>query len=528
MTVPQRFVIALLTFVLASFGRAATASPREAGGGPSDGTMLTFANLVVEAEDSDAVFFAGTSFATVILAELKRLGFSVVGYEDPVFGRDRSSEAPLVLGGTVLDYECRVVDSDLNCGVTVRWELFDRRVADVVLEMTARHYEIPVETTASPNARAERMLKGALRAFAGRPEFRSAVRGAPKAAAAPTPRTLSFRRCTAEFALPSETEKALGASVFVESADRQGSGVMISPDGLVLTAAHVLGASPPQVRLHNGAVYTGTVVRRSEVHDLALVHVPVSHAPCLRLYRDRPTIGADVYALGAPTGRGLEFSVTRGVISGIREDAGGWVLQTDASLSPGSSGGPLINARGHIVGIATKKLVGRGVEGVAFGVMPDTVLQALALTPGESTDAALINTAHIAGGPSQAGRLVLPESAVRSLDPEGDREEYVTSHTSGWVYALRYTGALSIGLGLPTVGLSYMKFNKNRSPDGVVDSKDYKDERLFNDIGWAMTGIGLAAFLSSYLLEADPPESAEESSLQVDVGYGAVQVRGEF
>jgi serine protease Do len=86
-----------------------------------------------------------------------------------------------------------------------------------------------------------------------------------------------------------------------------------------------------------------------------------------------------VYAVGAPAGEEFAFSVSKGIVSGIRDLNGFSYVQTDASLNPGNSGGPLLDTQGNIVGIVSWKIVASGFEGLSFGVPPSAITRRLAI-----------------------------------------------------------------------------------------------------------------------------------------------------
>jgi serine protease Do len=141
-----------------------------------------------------------------------------------------------------------------------------------------------------------------------------------------------------------------------------GSGVLISPDGLFLTNAHVVGNETRfTVRLFDGTAKQATLIGLDRLVDLAILRIDSDSNPrepfsFLRLkLSHNPQIGEPVVALGYPMNLGL--SATRGIVSGLgRAYDGVWpvdFLQHDAALNPGNSGGPLIDAQGCLVGINT-------------------------------------------------------------------------------------------------------------------------------------------------------------------------------
>ncbi len=139
-----------------------------------------------------------------------------------------------------------------------------------------------------------------------------------------------------------------------------GSGVIISPDGYILTNNHVVnGATQISVTLYDRRIFTGKVIGVDKLTDLAVVKINAQNLPAIS-WGDSSKLepGQTVLAFGSPFGY-LKFSVTRGIVSAInrdnpnREDARtpGGIIQTDAAINPGNSGGPLVNAHGELIGI---------------------------------------------------------------------------------------------------------------------------------------------------------------------------------
>ncbi|MEJ2380656.1 MAG: trypsin-like peptidase domain-containing protein [Gammaproteobacteria bacterium] len=161
--------------------------------------------------------------------------------------------------------------------------------------------------------------------------------------------------------------------------DGHGSGFFISDDGLILTNAHVVrGAESLKVKLPDGKEYTPTVIYRDDWADLALLQVPLKHAPHLQIDPKFSAyqVGDEVIAIGSPLAVGLEDSVSKGIISSLRDMDGTPVIQTDAALNPGNSGGPLIHlASGKVIGVNSMGYV--GAQGVNFALALGPVSQFL-------------------------------------------------------------------------------------------------------------------------------------------------------
>ncbi len=145
------------------------------------------------------------------------------------------------------------------------------------------------------------------------------------------------------------------ASIAVLAADGRalggGSGVAIGPDALI-TNCHVAKAGPKlQVKINKGT-HDATIATADEEHDLCLLQVPGMSARAVEIgSSSQLKTGQKVLALGSP--RGLDLTISDGIVSSLRAVDGGTIIQTTAPVSPGSSGGGLFDTAGRLVGIIT-------------------------------------------------------------------------------------------------------------------------------------------------------------------------------
>jgi putative serine protease PepD len=171
---------------------------------------------------------------------------------------------------------------------------------------------------------------------------------------------------------------AVEPSVFTISTDYGlGSGWVVRADATgsdLITNFHVVaeavsaGTVVVDVRQLDRTM-KGTIARIDRDDDLALVHVSSQFAP-LEVATLRPRLASTVMAVGSPLGLGGSVSI--GVVSGFRSLGGSDYLQFSAPISPGNSGGPVLDGQGHVVGIATAKLVGDGVEALGLAIPVQT------------------------------------------------------------------------------------------------------------------------------------------------------------
>ena len=185
--------------------------------------------------------------------------------------------------------------------------------------------------------------------------------------------------------LPAKTslQESIQSVVTIESeGNGYGSGFVISEDGYVLTNSHVVKNNKQvNIILQNGISFVGDVIRQDSGHDLALIKLNGKGFKPLILSEnyDNNKIAAEVYAVGTPADKSLSQTISKGIISGNRLINGITYLQTDVSVSPGSSGGPLVNKDGVVIGVVTSKIVNKGVEGISFALPTAKAFEVLKL-----------------------------------------------------------------------------------------------------------------------------------------------------
>jgi serine protease Do len=207
------------------------------------------------------------------------------------------------------------------------------------------------------------------------------------------------------------------AVVSIETSNGSGSGSIISPDGLVLTNAHVVsGEQTVEVILSDGTKLQADVIAFGEAGlDLAAVQI--------RNQRNLPTVqianpesiavGQRAFAIGNPFGQ-FQGTFTTGIVSRIDSNRG--LIQTDTAINPGNSGGPLLNSRGEMIGVNSAIFSPRGASGnigIGFAIMIDRVEPFLAAVQ-DGTAPRTAQQSPLLGGGTQAQRLV-PNSPIQGI-----------------------------------------------------------------------------------------------------------------
>ena len=160
----------------------------------------------------------------------------------------------------------------------------------------------------------------------------------------------------------------------------EGSGIIATSDGYIITNAHVVdGASSLKVILSTGKTYQAKLIGSDSVTDLAVVKIDASGLTAAGFGSSGDLQVADqVMAVGNPGGLELNSTVTIGYVSALNRDITnsetGYTMkciQTDAAINPGNSGGALVNMKGQVVGINSSKIVATGYEGLGFAIPID-------------------------------------------------------------------------------------------------------------------------------------------------------------
>ncbi len=190
---------------------------------------------------------------------------------------------------------------------------------------------------------------------------------------------------TAEYAFNKTSDSVVGVLCYSDKADdnaentaSQGSGIIITEDGYVVTNAHVVGNSKTMYAIRivtaDGKKYSAGVVGVDSRTDIAVLKMDDAKDLSPAKFGDSEAVelGEDIIVIGNPGGLDFQNSLTKGVVSAINRESSSKSLvkyiQTDAAINPGNSGGPIVNLYGQVIGIATSKIVSEKYEGMGFAI----------------------------------------------------------------------------------------------------------------------------------------------------------------
>ncbi len=218
-----------------------------------------------------------------------------------------------------------------------------------------------------------------------------------------------------------------------------GSGVIISADGLIITNNHVVsGANTITVRTNDGTDYEAEIVGSDSESDIAVIKIEAENLPCALLGdSDTISVGEEVVAVGNPLGN-LGGTVTNGIVSAISREVNidgvsMTLIQTNAEVNPGNSGGGLFNMYGELVGIVNAKSTssssGVSVEGIGFAIPINTA---------KKVSAELANYGYV------RGRVMIGIQAV-DVTNAYDAMYYRVNSLGVYITSSEYTDELKAG-----------------------------------------------------------------------------------
>jgi S1-C subfamily serine protease len=312
-------------------------------------------------------------FADVFNQVMKTHGYPVEN-EVELFQDSKERVADLLVGARIIEAtlnECfpEILENDLKVIGTaylkIEWSVYatlEKKVVFVATNEGSTYGE--VESAIGEAGILRPALADAVRRLAASTAYRDVVDPSKTAVAVANVARLRIKRVK-QFTgdVKSNIESIRQAVATVTANKGFGSGFVISDDGTVLTAAHVVSGSKfVKVNTATGKECYGEVVAANKQRDVAIIRVDCRGLTALPLGREKIVEGGEVFAIGTPLSEKLQFSVTKGVVSGMRTIDEVDYIQSDVVVLPGTSGGPLLDARGNVVGMT--------ISGIAAGSAP--------------------------------------------------------------------------------------------------------------------------------------------------------------
>jgi serine protease Do len=304
-------------------------------------------------------------YTTIFKQEIESAGYQVVAAEDNLFGQEDGAS----------DYQVAAVVTDLSLNMciyttggygivagdargdgsmTIEWQVYSPLKKEVVARITT-----------NGTAKLERSVAGVatrltldaftsnVRALAAKPEFRTAMNAArPARDEILAPAKNDPIALSGSLAAPKRSiSDSVGSVVTLLTGSGSGSGALVSDDGYIITDAHVVGDEKHiRARWPDGIETVADVIRVAKDRDIALVKTNPRDRSPLPIRRGALTPGQRVFAIGSPNGQKFQGTVSSGVVSATRTFNGLRYIQSDVSVSFGSSGGPLLDADGAVIG----------------------------------------------------------------------------------------------------------------------------------------------------------------------------------
>ncbi|MFZ6861743.1 S1C family serine protease [Undibacterium sp. Ji67W] len=311
---------------------------------------------------------------TQAIQELKRLKYPIAGLNDKnAFDTDTSSAPDFRIGAIVKEFKVEMcLSGNLAEGwisTKIEWALYSEKLQKVVFQKNT-------QGIASSSSKVAWLLPKAITTsfdnFLASPEFLTAIKNS---AVVESPVSLSVGGVASNESGKADSLKLAGASalkggaqknqaalrnavVTLTTAKGTGSAFYIDQSGYLLTDYHVVeGSKYANVRFSNGDKLVAEVVRFDQRKDVALLKTLDIDVNPLAIRKNTIEVGEDVFAIGSPMGV-LESTMTRGMLSADRVKDGIHLLQSDAAVTFGSSGGPLLDKDGQVIGITVSGMAG--------------------------------------------------------------------------------------------------------------------------------------------------------------------------
>jgi len=320
-------------------------------------------------------------YKEIIFSELSNAGYNVPSYSK-IFGEKDNYNIRFLLGGSITNSVLQsfgsLAGNYTEDFVEVEWELYDKELTKTIYKSKTQGYSkldgVSIEA-------ASISFRNCLRNLLADSKF---IESLKKQESTSTQIDLStnvyYFNTNDDFDETNiDLDKYKAAIFAVKTEDGHGSGFIINPDGYAITNNHVIeNRNFFDAIFEDGKIIRVNVIDTYPDKDLALIKLTGKNYPFLPLAdKNEIKVGEDVFAIGTPIALGLSQSVSKGIVSGIRNIKNIQLIQTDASVNPGNSGGPLILKNGKVVGVVSMKLSAIGIEGLGFAISSDEIILSL-------------------------------------------------------------------------------------------------------------------------------------------------------
>jgi serine protease Do len=304
-------------------------------------------------------------YTTAFKSELEPAGYQVVSADQNLFGQeDGASDYQVAAIVTDMHVQACVYmqnflsftvgDTRGDGSMTIDWQVYSPLRKQVVARVTTTGTATLEKSVPGGYQRlvTEAFASNA-RALAANPEFRTAMNAArPARDELLTPTKNDPIALSGSLTAPKRSiSDSVGSVVTLLTGSGSGSGALVSDDGYIITDAHVVGDEKHiRARWPDGIETVADVIRVAKDRDVALVKTNPRDRSPLPIRRGAVTPGQRVFAIGSPNGQKFQGTVSSGVVSATRTFNGLRYIQSDVSVSFGSSGGPLLDADGAVIG----------------------------------------------------------------------------------------------------------------------------------------------------------------------------------
>lgn len=330
-------------------------------------------------------------FTEAFKEELEKYSFKTVGDTNALFEDPSTWKSEILVAGLIKDLKANVCYPMAGFGnfssskgeafIKVDWQVYSKLDRAVVHSVTTEGSSKLKESTVDGDSIAIlNAFAQASRNLLADNKFREIVSRKGEAI-----KETNFRSGES-IVISTKSSEALGDNpaqwpsgvVTVFAGSGHGSGFAIS-ENLILTNHHVVGESDSvTIKFDSGLEVIGKVIASNSGRDVAIVKVGAKLPKYFKLSRIAPPVGTEVYAIGSPLSEEFASTMTRGIISSYRNENNKTLIQSDVSIRPGNSGGPLVDKSGSVVGIAVSGIIiNQASQGINFFIPIDDALKTL-------------------------------------------------------------------------------------------------------------------------------------------------------